>query len=140
MLVLRAVERPNQAFGEALERTIHFDIRNIVDNKIESLNTETRNIGNPSAHYTVVTLRGLHHVPQGRTIGKIKDHLASIYRVFLRDGRMRLNFNGTPLTYITADILKAPIYAAPGILAQGLDAEPVEWRKKSNSILVRDKR
>ncbi len=73
-----------KALGETLERTIHFDIRHIVDNKLESLNTEPRDIGDPSAHYTVVTLRGLHHVPQGRTLGKIKDHLASIYRMFLK--------------------------------------------------------
>lgn len=118
-----------KAVGETLERTIHFDIRHIVDNKIESLNTESRDVSNTSAHYTVVTLRGLHHVPQGRTLGKIKDHLASIYRVFLRDGRMTLRFNGDPLTYVTPDILKAPRYAAPGVPAQGADAMPVEWRK-----------
>lgn len=118
-----------KAVGETLERTIHFDIRHIVDNKIESLNTESRDVSNPSAHYTVVTLRGLHHVPQGRTLGKIKDHLASIYRVFLRDGRMTLRFNGDPLTYVTPDILRAPKYAAPGVPAQGADAAPVEWRK-----------
>lgn len=116
--------------GEALERTIQFDIRHIVDNKIESLNTATRDVGNPLAHYTVVTLRGLHHVPQGRTLGKIKDHLASIYRVFLRDGRMILRFNGVPLTYVNAEILKAPRYMAPGVLEQGTNATPIEWRKE----------
>ena len=119
-----------KAIGEALERTINFDIRHIVDNKIESLNTEARDIGNLPAHYTVVTLRGLHHVPQGRTLGKIKDHLASIYRVFLRDGRMKLRFNDEPLTYVTADILTAPRYITPGVPAQGTDTEFIEWRKK----------
>lgn len=118
-----------KAVGETLERTIHFDIRHIVDNKIESLNTESRDVSNPPAHYTVVTLRGLHHVPQGRTLGKIKDHLASIYRVFLRNGLMTLRLNGDPLNYVTADILKAPRYVAPGVPAQGADAAPVEWRK-----------
>lgn len=118
-----------KAVGEALERTIHFDIRHIVDNKIESLSTEARDVGIPSSHYTVVTLRGLHHVPQGRTIGKIKDHLASIYRVFLRDGRMTLRFNNEQLTYATAPILKAQKYIAPGVPGQGADANLVEWRK-----------
>ena len=118
-----------KAVGEAFERTIHFDIRHIVDNKIESLNTEARDLNNPSAHYTVVTLRGLHHVPQGRTLGKIKDHLASIYRVFLRDGRMTLKFNNEPLTYVTADILNAPKYSSSGVPALGADATLIEWRK-----------
>ena len=118
-----------KAIGETLERTIHFDIRHIVDNKIESLQTEPRVVGNTSAHYTVVTLRGLHHVPQGRTVGKIKEHLASIYRMFLRDGRMTLTFNDEPLSYKTAPILTAVPYAAPGVQAQGPDAKPVQWRK-----------
>ncbi len=117
-----------KAIGESVERTIYFDIRNIVENKIESLNTEVREVESAS-HYTVVSLRGLHHMPQGRTVGKIRDHLASIYRVFLRDGRLALNLNGTPLSYQSPDILKAITYSSPGVPAQGESAEPVEWRK-----------
>ncbi len=117
-----------KAIGESTERTIFFDVRNIVENKIESLNTEIREV-DPSTHYTVVTLRGLHHMPQGRTVGKIRDHLASIYRVFLRDGRLSLQLNGVPLNYQSPDILNAVIYASPGIQAQGDGIVPVEWRK-----------
>ena len=118
-----------KAIGETVERTIQFDVRHIVDNKIESLRTEPRDIGSPSAHYTVVTLRGLHHVPQGRTLGKMKEHLGSIYRMFLRDGRMILRFNNEPLSYTTAPALRAVKYTAPGVPLQGPDARPVEWRK-----------
>lgn len=117
-----------KAIGESIERTIYFDVRNIVENKIESLNTETREV-DPSAHYTVVTLRGLHHMPQGRTVGKIRDHLASIYRVFLRDGRLSLHLNGSPLSYQPPKILNAVIYTSPGVQAQGEGVVPVEWRK-----------
>ncbi len=119
-----------KAIGEQFERTIHFDINRIVDNKIESLNTESRNVGNPTAHYTVVTLKDLHHMPQGRTIGKIKNHLASIYRMLLRDGRMILRFNDEPLSHETAPILKAVRYTAPGKPEQDAGSRPVEWRKE----------
>ena len=118
-----------KAIGEEFERTIHFDISHIVDNKIESLNAEARDVSNPPAHYTVVTLRGLHHIPQGRTLGKIKDHLASIYRMFLRDGRMTLRFNGEPLSYSIAPVLTAVKYTSPGVPLQGPNAQPVHWRK-----------
>ena len=118
-----------KAIGEELERTIHFDIGHIVDNKIESLNTEARDVGHPPAHYTVVTLRGLHHIPQGRTLGKIKEHLASIYRMFLRDGRMKLHFNGEPLSYSMAPVLTAVKYASPGVPLHGPSVQPVHWRK-----------
>jgi len=118
-----------KAIGESLERTIHFDVRHIVDNKIESLSTEPRDIENSSAHYTVVTLRGLHHVPQGRTLGKIKEHLSSIYRMFLRDGRMILRLNSEPLSYTTVPVLNAVKYTAPGVPLQGQNATPLPWRK-----------
>lgn len=115
-----------KALGEPVERTIAFDIRHIVDNRIESLDTTVRNEASPTP-YTVVTLRGLHHLPQGRTVGKIKEHLASIYRMFLRDGRLELKFNGEPLTYTSAPVLTAVPYSSPG--APIPDADPVEWTK-----------
>lgn len=118
-----------KALGESVERTIHFDVKHIVENKIESLGSETIK-AEPDAHYTVVSLRGLHHLPQGRTIGKIKDHLASIYREFIRDGRLVLSFNGEPLSYQSPKILKAVQYVAPGVAAQGDGVVPVEWCKK----------
>lgn len=115
-----------KALGENVERTISFDIRHIVDNRIESLDTTFREETSP-VPYTVVTLRGLHHVPQGRTIGKIKEHLASIYRMFLRDGRLELSFNGDPLTYASPSVLTAVPYSSPG--APAADAPPMEWTK-----------
>ena len=117
-----------KAIGEPLERTINFDVRNIVENKIESLNTQSREVDQAS-HYTVVTLRGLHHVPQGRTVGKIRDHLASIYRVFLRDGRLALKLNGESLSYESPEILHVVPYLSPGVQADGDGVMPVEWRK-----------
>lgn len=119
----------SKAIGEMVERTIHFDVKHIVENKIESLHTEVR-AADPATHYTVVSLRGLHHLPQGRTVSKIKAHLASIYRVFLRDGRLLLRFNDEPLTYQSPRILKSIRYVAPGIVAQGDSAASVEWRKE----------
>ena len=118
-----------KAIGESVERTIHFDVKRIVENKIESLNTEVRDVSS-AAHYTVVSLRGLHHLPQGRTVGKIKDHLASIYRVFLRDGRLILRLNDEPLNYQSPKVLKAIRYVSPGAMAQGEGTGPIEWRKE----------
>ena len=115
-----------KAIGETVERTIAFDIRHIVDNRIQSLDTIVRE-ETSVAPYTVVTLRGLHHLPQGRTIGKIKEHLASIYRMFLRDGRLELKFNGAPLTYTSAPILTAVAYSSPGV--QTPNAQAIEWKK-----------
>lgn len=118
-----------KAIDEVVERTINFDIRQIVDNKIESLKTESRD-ADASHHYTVVSLLGLHHIPQGRTLGKIKAHLASIYRMYLRDGRLNLTLNGELLSYEEPAVLKAMPYSSPGVPVK--DAEPLVWRKEVN--------
>lgn len=118
-----------KAINETIERTIHFDIQNIVENRVDILNVEARKV-DPDAHYTVVSLRGLHHIPQGRTLGKIREHLASIYRVFLRDGRLSLYLNGSPLVPEAPAVLNAVTFTSPGVKAHGDDAAPVEWRKQ----------
>lgn len=117
-----------KALGETVERTIHFDVDHIVDNKIESLQTDERQV-QADKHYTVVTLKELHHIPQGRTITKIKEHLASIYRVFLADGRLTLKFNKEHLSYQRAAVLTALPYTSPSVPARGPDAKPVTWEK-----------
>lgn len=119
-----------KAIGENVERTITFDVKKIVEKKIDNLNTQT-NIVDSNAHYTVVSLRRLYHIPQGRTIGKIKDHLASIYRIFLRKGTIEISFNGEPLSYTPPNILKALRYNSPGIVDKNC-TEPIEWRKDIN--------
>ncbi|RJT11554.1 ATP-binding protein [Rahnella inusitata] len=116
-----------KAIGEKVERSITFDVKKIVDENIDNLNTQTNEV-DANYHYTVVSLRRLHHIPQGRTIGKIKEHLCSIYRVFLRDGNLEINFNGEPLCYKSPSILKALKYISPGIVDKSC-TEPIEWRK-----------
>ena len=118
-----------KALGEVVERTIRFDVKHIVDNKIETLEPETR-VVSADAHYTVVTLRGLHHSPKGRTVGKIREHLASIYRVFLRESRLVLRFNGEDLTHQSPPILNAPRHTSDGVPAGDAENAPTEWRKE----------
>jgi hypothetical protein len=116
-----------KALDENVERTIEFDVKHIVENKVESLDPTVRDVDGNS-HYTVVSLRDLHHVPQGRTVGKIKDHLASIYRVFLRDGRLTLRFNGEELSFESPSTLRARRYSTPGVI-DPKDPEIHEWKK-----------
>ncbi|MGY2798538.1 hypothetical protein ACVWV0_002714 [Ewingella americana] len=119
-----------KAIDEDVERTINFDVKRIVDENIENLNTEINEV-NSDSHYTVVSLRRLHHIPQGRTLSKIKEHLASIYRIFLNEGKVVINFNNETLSYKTPKILKAPRYSSPGIIDKSSPAL-VEWRKDVN--------
>ena len=121
----------SSAFGEPLERTVTFDIEEIVTTKSAILPVASKPVP-ASHHYTEVTISRLHRPPQGRTITKIKDHLASIYRVFIKDGTLELRFRSTGideiLSYVEPDVLVAP--PAESLLRRhNLQNEPLVWRK-----------
>lgn len=111
-----------KALGEDVERSVRFNINSIVNDQLEELDI-TQRVVPSEAHYTEIVLEELCHPPKGgRTIGKIREHLASIYRVFLRDKTMQLVFNGEPLVYEDPKVLRAPGYRNP-------DGLPQTWKK-----------
>jgi hypothetical protein len=55
-------------------------------------------------------------------VGKVKEHLADIYRAFIRDGSLQLLFNGDPLIYAEPHVLEAPYY-------RDLAEPVVRWKK-----------
>lgn len=94
------------ALEEQVARTVYFDIENIVNDDIKELTIqETREA--PGRHYTEIVLEDVFHVPVGRTVAKLKEHLTDIYRAFMRDGILELRFNGDLLKYREPKILKA---------------------------------
>lgn len=97
------------ALGEPVERTVRFDIANIVNDNIQELEILEQEVDR-EAHYTEVILENISHVPVGRTVGKLKEHITDIYRAFIRDGLLELRFNGEELTYEPPTILAAPYY------------------------------
>ena len=111
-----------KAFGESIERTIRFDIVKIIHDQLEELEiTEASAL--PGEHYTELVLEELHHTPVRRTMGKIKDHLADIFRTFIREGFLELRINGEVLEYTPPPILIAPFARNP-------EEPPREWRKE----------
>jgi hypothetical protein len=101
------------ALGDPVARTVQFDIQNIVNDDLQELDIrEDREP--PETHFTEIVLEDIFHVPVGRTVGKLKEHLTDIYRVFVRDGLLELRFNGSPLAYEAPAILQAPYYKEKG--------------------------
>lgn len=120
----RKWEVRTSALGEAVERTVSFDIYKIVNEKHDKLAVKVKAIA-AGAHFTEVSMLELHHPPKGRTVAKIKEHLASIYRVYLRSGTLKLTFNGDALQHDEPAVLNAPPFTNP--------QEPaVKWRKRIN--------
>lgn len=112
----------SSALGERTERTVFFDIDRIVNDSIEELDVITTE-ASENKHYTEVALEKIRKFPHGKTISKIKEHLASIYRVYIRDGAMSLCVDGHQLEYEEPAILNAPYYRDP-------DGPWVAWRKE----------
>lgn len=110
------------AIGEAIEGTVSFDVFTIVQDRLEELSIQTVP-AKTNSHYTEIKLSDLHKMPHGKTIGKIKEHLSSIYRVFLREGILELTYGGEKLTFEEPRILNAPYFKT-------LDAQPILWRKE----------
>lgn len=109
--------------NDLAEYLIRFNVEDIVSNQQEELEVLEWNTDNPLTHYTEVRLEGLHKVPVGKTIHKIKQHLADIYRDFIRRGELALNFDGETLQYTEPPILVAPFYKDEA-------GSPREWRKE----------
>jgi hypothetical protein len=110
----------SSALGEPVERTVKFDIAKVISEGIENLAVQERPVS-PDAHYTEIILHDLHKPLQTKTLGKIKEHLASIYRLFLLNGMLSLRFDQAELSFVRPEILVAP--------RAGTDGEPIEWRK-----------
>jgi len=111
-----------KALLEPVARTVSFDIESIVDDNIEELSIRET----PEAlqsHYTEVVLEDLFHVPVGRTVGKLREHLTDIYRAFIRSGDLKLLFRGDALEYSPPKVLKAPFF-------RDKDGPELEWSKR----------
>ncbi|MBN67299.1 MAG: ATP-binding protein [Rickettsiales bacterium] len=110
-----------KALGESAERLVRFDIERIVNDQIEELEI-TEAVGDTNAHFTEIILDDLHHVPIKKTLAKIKEHIADIYRVYIREGLLELSLGDELLTYEEPSILRAPYVREP-------EGEPQIWRK-----------
>lgn len=84
--------------GETTEHQVEINSDNIASGQNE-LPYRRREGIDPSLHYTIIEIREHHRDFRGRTIGKIKDFLSSMYREDFRNGVMRLEWQGVPLEW-----------------------------------------
>lgn len=99
-----------KCLSESVERYFQFDLQKVIAENQEELEITEQN--KPTAeHYTEVILEELSaNAPSTRQLATIKNHLASIYRKFLRTGEVEIFLNEEKLVFIESDILFAPKY------------------------------
>lgn len=126
----------SSAAQEPIEGRIDFDVAQIIAQGLETIHP----LNSPapsSAHYTEITLEGLrHNLSGGRTIGKIRSHLADIFRAFIRDDGstvpLDLFYGGERVEYCGPKPLVAPLYEQVGVTPTG---PTVQWLRSVDLTL-----
>jgi len=91
--------------GEIDEHFVTIDIDNIVRSKQAELPYDRRSGRDMSAHYTIIEIRDLNREFRGRTLGKIRDYLRSMYREDFRRKELSLNWRGELLSWKEREML-----------------------------------
>lgn len=112
---------------ETYERKIIFDMSKIIDDKLEELEVITKK-NEEHIHYTVIELLNVSKIPRKKTLSKVKEHLKSIYREFLRKKNLNLILNGETLHYEEPNILIAKFHEKP----HRPTGEPILWKREIN--------
>jgi len=103
----------------ALTATVH--VPDLAHNKTEEIPVHERYVQS-EAHFTRITIEGLYNPIRGRTAGRIRDQLASMYREDLRSGDVQVIWNGEPVAF-----------EEPPILSEDLGGGAARtWRKEIN--------
>lgn len=112
-----------KALRESVERYTEFDLKKVISEDKEELIVEEK----PSPvneHYTKIILTDLsNHAPSTNQMDKVRRHLASIYRKFIRQNEIEIIVNGEKLSSPSYEILSAPYYKTP-------DGEEILWKKE----------
>lgn len=112
-----------KAIEENVERYTEFDLKKVIkENKEELIVIESEKPVNQ--HYTEIILSNLsHNAPSPYQMDKVRRHLASIYRKFLRDDEISIIVNGEKLVAPNYEILNVPFY-------NSTDDKDILWKKE----------
>src|SRR5262245_40680601 len=108
-------------YGEPVRRIVEYDFPKIISNGTQELEV-VQQTASAESHGTDVLLTELKNPINTKTHSKVRDHLTSIYRNYIRDGRLVLTYQGDVLAYQDPEVLTASFCKTPGQTA-------LTWRK-----------
>lgn len=111
----------SKRLGETVEYSASVDLNRLKVDKPTSLAIMATSGLDPNSHYTRVEVEGLveyNRIFVGRTLGKIKSEIASMYRRDTLSGRVEITFNGERLEW-----------SEPPLYTDSVGGEDVVWRK-----------
>lgn len=93
------------ALGSAIELRARVHIPDLVEGGHDEIPVQAVP-AEPPSHFTAIKIEGLYKPIRGRTAGRIKDQLGSMYRVDLRSGEVEILWNGEPVAFEEPPILE----------------------------------
>jgi len=113
--------------GENVGRLIEVDLRDVIEGGHPIVKVQ-RFAAPESHHYTVIGLSELRKpLIAGRTLGKVRDFLASIYREYLNEDVLRLEVVGESVMYTKPVPLRARRFDRPGV--ESRESDELVWEK-----------
>tara|TARA_B100000787_G_scaffold141292_1_gene110361 strand:+ start:805 stop:2349 length:1545 start_codon:yes stop_codon:yes gene_type:complete len=118
-------EVKSKAIGEKIEKKVKFDINKIVKDNVEELEVKESPAG-INQHGTEINLHQLRRGLGGVTKGKIKEHLSSMYRLYIKKNEIEIRVNDEKLEYKIPPILNAPFFYEQGLVK---NEKKIKWIK-----------
>jgi hypothetical protein len=113
--------------GDPVGRLIDVDLRQVLANEQGSVKVSLFR-ADPADHYTVIGLSSLRKpIIAGRTVQKVREFLASIYREYIDDRVLRLDVLDEEVSYSRPKPLRAKPFERAGHIRPG--SEEIEWFK-----------
>lgn len=124
-----------KALDERLRRTVTIDTRGLDRPGGGSVDV-TERPAPTNQHGTVIRLSNLtKNLPEGRTLGKVRAYLASMYRNFLLDGgNTTIRVKGEDLVFEYPKMLEAPVW--PSTAGPKRGARPLTWETRAEIKLA----
>lgn len=104
--------------GSKQEYSVRVHVPDLVEQHVEEVPVHALSTS-AEDHFTLLTIEGLYKPIRGRTAGRIKDQLGSMYREDLRLDEIEILWNGEPVSF-----------AEPPILVEETNGAQNVWRKE----------
>ncbi len=101
--------------GDKTKHTVTVDVPKVAEGNLDLPHKKERT--SPEEHFTVIEIRRLHKRMSGRTLGKVKNYLRSLYRRDISANRLVLKWNDESLSW-DSDIDKELLVRRDGTLAK----------------------
>jgi len=112
----------SKSISEDIERKVNFDVPKIIEENNLNLNIETQECPK-EAHYTIIKINNVRHIPRGHTLSKTKEFLSRQYRNFINSDTLEIRLDGEKIRFIEPEILKAPRWDNP-------DGKSILWKEE----------